>query len=193
MRKEWHDTSVWPDGRRHPVSPVKRFLLLLSLIFAAAASPAQEQPSQEQPARERSSKEKSTPEPAISKAECDATLNAEVKRLDEAFARSRTAWEDTVKRRFEDREKELTPAQMQAARAAFDRKVMEQSRAHVRTVALPGVYRMMLAVPQYDTSVCANPDEMRALGDQAIVEFLQQLAELLPLIDATVDAAKGTG
>lgn len=175
------------------MSPVKRALVFFSLIFAATVSPAQEQPSRERSSQEQSSQEPSAPAPSVSKADCDATLHAEVKRLDEAFARSRTAWEDTVKRRFEDREKELTPAQMQAARAAFDRMVVQQSKAHVRTVALPGVYRMMLAVPQYDTSVCANPDEMRALGDQAIVEFLQQLAELLPLVDATVDAAKAAG
>lgn len=131
-------------------------------------------------------------EPAgpVSKADCDATLTAEVERLETGFAKTKDAWQKTVDSRFAEHAPELTPAQMQTARANFDQLVLKVSNQHVKAVALPGIYRMMLAVPQYDLAVCSNPKEMRALGDQAIVEFLRLLAELLPHIEKTVDAAK---
>jgi hypothetical protein len=71
--------------------------------------------------------------------------------------------------------------------------VLKQSSEHVKAVALPGVYRMMLIIPQYDVSVCANPKEVRALGDQAIAGFLLRLTELFPLVEASVDAAVERG
>jgi len=124
-----------------------------------------------------------------SKAECDAMLTAEVRRLEDGFARTRSAWEQTVEQRFVDHT-ELTAAQMTNARATFDDLVMKLSNEHVKAVALPSIYRMMLAVPQYDLDVCSRPSEMRSIGDQAIAGFLLKLTELLPLVDKTIEAAK---
>ncbi len=128
-------------------------------------------------------------EPVASKAECDAVLSAEVKRLEDGFSRTRVAWEQSVERRFLDHA-ELTNAQMENARATFNDLLMKLSSEHVKAVALPGIYRMMLTVPRYDVGVCSKPVEMRSIGDQAIAGFLLKLTELLPLVEKTVDAAK---
>lgn len=132
-------------------------------------------------------------DPASSRAECDAVLNAEVKRLEDGFSRTRVAWEQTVEQRFQDHDTELTDAQMLNARATFDDLVMKLSNEHVKAVALPGIYRMMLTVPRYDLNVCSKPGEMRSLGDEAIAGFLLKLTQLLPLVDKTVLAAKSDG
>jgi hypothetical protein len=124
-----------------------------------------------------------------SRAACDAVLTAEVKRLEEGFTRTRVAWEQSVEQRFSDHS-ELTPAQLQNARATFDDLVMKLSNEHVKAVALPGIYRMMLAVPRYDVGVCSKPAQMRSIGDQAIAGFLLKLTQLLPLVEKSVDAAK---
>jgi len=129
-------------------------------------------------------------DPATNRAECDAVLNAEVKRLEEGFSRTRVAWEQTVEQRFQDHHGELTEAQMQNARATFDDLVLKLSNEHVKAVALPGIYRMMLSVPRYDLNVCSKPGEMKSIGDQAIAGFLLQLTQLLPLVEKTVLAAK---
>jgi hypothetical protein len=126
---------------------------------------------------------------ASAKAECDAVLTAEVKRLEDGFMRTRVAWEQSVDQRFHDHT-ELTTAQMENARATFDDLVMKLSNEHVKAVALPGIYRMMLAVPRYDVEVCAKPAEMRSIGNQAIADFLLKLTQLLPLVDKSVAAAK---
>ena len=123
------------------------------------------------------------------KAECDAVLTAEVKRLEDGFSRTRAAWEQTVEQRFHDHP-ELTRAQEKNARDTFDDLVLKLSNEHVKAVALPGIYRMMLSVPRYDLSVCSKPAEMRSIGDQAIAGFLLKLTELLPLVEKTIDAAK---
>jgi hypothetical protein len=128
-------------------------------------------------------------EPGSARAECDAVLTAEVKRLEDGFMRTRVAWEQTVEQRFHDHP-ELTAAQMENARATFDDLVLKLSNEHVKAVALPGIYRMMLAVPRYDTDVCSRPSEIRSVGDQAIAGFLLQLTQLLPLVEKTVSAAK---
>lgn len=128
-------------------------------------------------------------EPALTKADCDAVLTAEVKRLEEGFARTRSAWEQSVEQRFREHT-ELTEAQMQTARETFNKAVVELSGAHLKTVALPGMYRMMLAIPHYDLAVCSDPGHMRQLGDQAITGFLMQLSALLPLVETSVKAAK---
>jgi hypothetical protein len=127
---------------------------------------------------------------AISKVDCDAVLTAEVDRLEGAFSRTRVAWEQSVDQRFSEH-KELTSTQMQAARVTVNQLVLQHSSEHVKAVALPGIYRMMLAVPLYDLEVCEKPAEMRALGDQAITGFLLKLAELYPLVETSVGAAKG--
>jgi len=129
-------------------------------------------------------------DPATPRAECDAVLNAEVRRLEEGFSRTRVAWEQTVEQRFQDHDGELTTAQMKNARDTFNDLVMKLSNEHVKAVALPGIYRMMLAVPRYDLNVCSKPGEMRSLGDEAIAGFLLKLTQLLPLVDKTVLAAK---
>jgi hypothetical protein len=128
-------------------------------------------------------------EPPVSKATCDAALTSEVKRLEDGFSRTRDAWEKSVDQRFLDH-KELTAHQMDAARTTFNSAVMELSSEHLRAVALPGMYRMMLAIPRYDLSVCEKPADMRTMGDQAIAGFLMKLTVLLPLIETSVDAAK---
>jgi len=128
-------------------------------------------------------------EPVASKAECDAVLSAEVKRLEDGFSRTRVAWEQSVEQRFRDHA-ELTRAQLENARATFNDLVMKLSSEHVKAVALPGIYRMMLTVPRYDVGVCSKPVEMRSIGDQAIAGFLLKLTELLPLVEKTVNAAK---
>jgi hypothetical protein len=128
-----------------------------------------------------------------SKAGCDAVLAAEVKRLEDGFSRTRDAWEKSVEQRFSDHDRELTSMQMQAARTTFNQLVLKLSNEHVKAVALPGIYRMMLTIPQYDVGVCSKPVEMRALGDQAITGFLLQLTQLLPLVETSVDAAKSGG
>lgn len=128
-------------------------------------------------------------EVTASKAECDAVLTAEVKRLEDGFSRTRVAWEQSVEQRFRDHA-ELTSAQMENARTTFDDLVLKLSNEHVKAVALPGIYRMMLSVPRYDTGVCSQPREMRSIGDQAIAGFLLKLTELLPLVEKTVLAAK---
>ena len=127
--------------------------------------------------------------PTATKAECDAVLNAEVKRLEDGFSRTRAAWEQTVEQRFHDHP-ELTSAQEKNARDTFDDLVLKLSNEHVKAVALPGIYRMMLSIPRYDISVCSRPAEMRSIGDQAIAGFLFKLTQLLPLVDKTIDAAK---
>ena len=126
---------------------------------------------------------------AASKAECDAVLTAEVKRLEEGFSRTRVAWEQTVEQRFHEHP-ELTTAQEKNARDTFDDLVLKLSNEHVKAVALPGIYRMMLSIPRYDISVCSRPAEMRSIGDQAIAGFLLKLTQLLPLVEKTIDAAK---
>lgn len=131
----------------------------------------------------------SPPGPIATKAQCDAVLTAEVKRLEDGFSRTRIAWEQSVEQRFHDHP-ELTRAQEQNARATFEDLVMKLSNEHVKAVALPGIYRMMLSVPRYDISVCSKPAEMRSIGDQAIAGFLFKLTQLLPLVDKTIDAAK---
>jgi hypothetical protein len=128
-------------------------------------------------------------EPPVSRATCDAVLTAEVKRLEDGFSRTRDAWEKSVEQRFSDH-KELSAEQMQSARSTFNAAVMELSSEHLKAVALPGMYRMMLAVPQYDLAVCERPAEIRSMGDQAITGFLMKLTVLLPLIETSVDAAK---
>jgi hypothetical protein len=128
-------------------------------------------------------------EPVASKAECDAVLSAEVKRLEDGFSRTRVAWEQSVEQRFLDHA-ELTNAQMENARATFNDLLMKLSSEHVKAVALPGIYRMMLTVPRYDVGVCSKPVEMRSIGDKAIAGLLLKLTELLPLVEKTVDAAK---
>lgn len=132
-------------------------------------------------------------EPAISKVDCDAVLNAEIKRLEGAFSQTRDAWEKSVSQRFSDHDKELTLTQMQAARATFDLLVLKHSNEHVKAVALPGIYRTMLTIPQYDVGVCSQPREMRALGNEAITRFLLQLTELFPLVERSVDVVKQGG
>jgi vacuolar-type H+-ATPase subunit D/Vma8 len=127
-------------------------------------------------------------EPAISKAACDATLTSEITRMEEGFSRARLAWQESVEQRFADHD-ELSASQMQAARSKFDALVLSQSSEHVKAVALPGLYRMMLTIPQYDLSVCSDPKEVRSLGDQAIAGFLMRLTELFPLVETSVDAA----
>jgi len=127
-------------------------------------------------------------EPPLSKADCDATLTAEIKRMEEGFSRARVAWQQSVDQRFRDHG-ELNAAQMVSARSKFDQLVLKLSSEHVKAVALPGVYRMMLTIPQYDLSVCSNPKDVRSLGDQAIAGFLLRLTELFPLVEASVDAA----
>jgi len=129
----------------------------------------------------------------FTKAACDAVLTAEVKRLEEGFARTRDAWERSVAQRFSDHDKDLTSSQMQSARATFDQLVLKLSSEHIRAVSLPGLYRMLLTIPQYDVGVCSKPVEMRALGDQAITGFLLQLTELLPLVETSVSAAQSDG
>jgi hypothetical protein len=128
----------------------------------------------------------------VTKATCDATLTSEIKRMEEGFSRARSAWQESVDQRFRDHD-ELSVEQMQSARTRFDQAVLQQSSEHVKAVALPGVYRMMLIIPQYDLSVCADPTEVRALGDQAIASFLLRLTELFPLVEASVDAAMKDG
>ena len=128
-------------------------------------------------------------EPGTAKADCDAALTAEVKRLEDGFMRTRVAWEQSVEQRFQDH-RELTAAQMENARATFDDLVMKLSNEHVKAVALPGIYRMMLSIPRYDTDVCSRPSEIRSVGDQAIAGFLLKLTELLPFVEKTVLAAK---
>lgn len=125
----------------------------------------------------------------VSKADCDAVLTAEVQRLEDGFARTRGAWEQTVEQRFTEHA-ELTSDQMRTARATFNDLVTKASNDHVKAVALPSIYRMMLAVPQYDISVCLKRGEMQALGNQAIAGFLLKLTQLLPLVETSVAAAK---
>jgi hypothetical protein len=131
-------------------------------------------------------------QPAITKAACDATLTAEIQRMEEGFSRARVAWQQSVDQRFRDHD-ELSVDQMRTARATFDSEVLKLSSEHVKAVALPGVYRMMLTVPQYDLSVCDDPKEVRALGDQAIAGFLMRLTELFPLVERAVSAASKGG
>jgi hypothetical protein len=133
--------------------------------------------------------EDSPPDHVATKAECDAVLSAEVKRLEEGFSRTRVAWEQSVEQRFHDHP-ELTSAQEKNARDTFDNLVLTLSNEHVKAVALPGIYRMMLTVPRYDLSVCSKPKEMRLIGDQAIAEYLFKLTQLLPLLDKSILAAK---
>jgi hypothetical protein len=130
-----------------------------------------------------------TPPATKTKAECDAVLTAEVHRLEDGFSRTRAAWEQSVEQRFHDHP-ELTSAQVQNARATFEDLVLKASNEHVKAVALPGIYRMMLSVPRYDLGVCSKPAEMRSIGDEAITGFLLQLTRLLPLLDKSIDAAK---
>lgn len=130
-----------------------------------------------------------TPTPAATRAECDAVLTAEVKRLEDGFSRTRVAWEQSVEQRFHDHP-ELTTAQEKNARDTFDDLVLKLSNEHVKAVALPGIYRMMLTIPRYDLTVCSRPSEMRSIGDQAIAGFLFKLTQLLPFVDKTIDAAK---
>ncbi|HVY83040.1 MAG TPA: hypothetical protein VG994_18795 [Steroidobacteraceae bacterium] len=125
----------------------------------------------------------------VTKAACDAALTAEVKRLEDGFSRTRAAWEQSVEQRFRDHP-ELTAAELQTARATFDAAVMELSAEHLKAVALPGMYRMMLAVPRYDLAICARPDAMREMGDQAIAGFLLKLTALLPLVETSIQSAK---
>jgi hypothetical protein len=127
-------------------------------------------------------------QPAMTKASCDATLTSEIQRMEEGFSRARVAWQASVDQRFRDHD-ELSAEQMLTARAKFDAEVLKLSSEHVKAVALPGVYRMMLTVPQYDLSVCSDPREVKALGDQAIASFLMRLAELFPLVESAVIAA----
>jgi hypothetical protein len=127
-------------------------------------------------------------QPAITKASCDATLTAEIERMEEGFSRARNAWQESVDQRFRDHD-ELNAEQMRTARAKFDAEVLKLSSEHVKAVALPGVYRMMLIVPQYDLNVCSDPREVRALGDQAIAGFLLRLTELFPLVEHAVSSA----
>ena len=130
-----------------------------------------------------------TPAPTPSKAECDAVLGAEVRRLEDGFSRTRVAWEQSVEQRFHEHP-ELTTAQEKNARETFDDLLMKLSNEHVKAVALPGIYRMMLSIPRYDLGVCSKPAEMRSIGDQAIAGFLLKLTELLPLVEKTISAAK---
>jgi len=153
---------------------VKPLTVLLPLILAIGPAFGSEVPS--------------APTPAA-RAECDAVLNAEVKRLEEGFSRTRAAWEQTVEQRFHDHP-ELTSAQAKNARDTFEDLVLKMSNEHVKAVALPGIYRMMLSVPRYDLAVCAKPAEMRSIGNEAIAGFLLKLTELLPLVDKTIEAAK---
>lgn len=125
---------------------------------------------------------------ANTKAACDATLTSEIQRMEEGFSRARVAWQESVDQRFRDHD-ELSADQLRTARAKFDAEVLKLSSEHVKAVALPGVYRMMLIVPQYDLSVCDDPKEVRALGDQAIASFLLRLTELFPLVERAVSAA----
>lgn len=133
--------------------------------------------------------EDAPPAPVPTKAECDAVLSSEVRRLEDGFSRTRVAWEQTVEQRFHDHP-ELTAAQEKNARATFEDLVLKLSNEHVKAVALPGIYRMMLSVPRYDINVCSRPKEMRSIGDQAIAGFLLKLTELLPLVEKSIDAAK---
>jgi hypothetical protein len=152
------------------VAPVKSAaLLVLGVVFAAGAARAEE--------------------PPVSKAACDAVLTAEVKRLEDGFARTRDAWEKSVEQRFLDH-KELTDGELQTARATFNDAVMELSAEHLKAVALPGMYRMMLAIPRYDLGVCARPADIHSMGDQAIAGFLLKLTALLPLVDSSIESAK---
>jgi hypothetical protein len=130
--------------------------------------------------------------PVTTKAQCDAVLSAEVKRLEDGFSRTRVAWEQSVEQRFHDHP-ELTSAQEKNARDTFDHLVLTLSNEHVKAVALPGIYRMMLSVPRYDLDVCSKPAEMRSIGDQAIAGFLLKLTQLLPLVDKSILAAKADG
>jgi hypothetical protein len=125
----------------------------------------------------------------VTKAACDAALTAEVERLEDGFARTRDAWEKSVEQRFLDH-KELTAAELETARATFNDAVMELSAEHLKAVALPGMYRMMLAIPRYDLGVCARPADLRSMGDQAIAGFLLKLTALLPLVDTSIESAK---
>jgi hypothetical protein len=153
---------------------VKLLTVLLPLVLAIGPAFGAEVPS--------------APTPAA-KAECDAVLNAEVRRLEDGFSRTRVAWEQTVEQRFHDHT-ELTTAQAKNARDTFEDLVLKLSNEHVKAVALPGIYRMMLSVPRYDLAVCSKPTEMRSIGNQAIAGFLLKLTELLPLVEKSIDAAK---
>ena len=148
---------------------MKHASLVASLLLAAGAAHAAEAP--------------------VPKADCDAVLTSEVKRLEDGFSRTRNAWEQSVEQRFLEH-KELSTAQLQAAHTTFNAAVMELSAEHLKAVALPGMYRMMLAIPQYDTGVCSHPADMRSLGDRAITGFLLKLTALLPLVETSVEAAK---
>ena len=150
---------------------MKRFIIFLPLMFALAPAFGVE------------------PGGAGARAACDAVLTAEVKRLEDGFMRTRVAWEQSVEQRFQDHT-ELTAAQMENARETFDDLLLKLSNEHVKAVALPGIYRMMLSIPRYDTDVCSQPSEIRSVGDQAIAGFLLKLTELLPLVEKTVNAAK---
>jgi hypothetical protein len=163
-------TMVFRTACPRREAPVKYAAVVIPLLIAGTVAQAQEPP-------------------ASSKAACDAALTAEVKRLEDGFSRTRDAWQKSVDQRFAEHP-ELSPSQMQAARTTFDRAVMELSSEHLKAVALPGMYRMMLAVPQYDIGVCANPQDMRSMGDRAITGFLLKLTALLPLVDTSVEAAK---
>ena len=119
-----------------------------------------------------------------SKADCDAVLTAEVKRLEDGFSRTRIGM-GTDGGAAISGSPGAHPAQLQNARATFNDLVMKLSSEHVKAVALPGIYRMMLAVPRYDIGVCSKPHEMRSIGDQAIAGFLLKLTQLLPLVEKT--------
>src|SRR5882757_3607532 len=95
--------------------------LLISLVLVAGAAHAAEEP--------------------VPKADCDAVLTSEVKRLEDGFSRTRNAWEQSVEQRFLEH-KELSAAQLQAARTTFNHAVVELSAEHLKAVALPGMYRM---------------------------------------------------
>jgi hypothetical protein len=151
------------------VLKVKSAALLVLGVVAAGAAYGDDQP--------------------VWKAACDAVLTAEVHRLEDGFARTRDAWEKSVEQRFLDH-KELTSAELQSARTTFNDAVMELSAEHLKAVALPGMYRMMLAIPRYDLGVCARPADMRSMGDQAIAGFLLKLTALLPLVDTSIESAK---
>ena len=153
---------------------MKQLTVLLPLVLAIGSAWGAELPAASTPG---------------ARAECDAVLNAEVRRLEDGFSRTRVAWEQSVEQRFHDHP-ELTSAQEKNARDTFEDLVLKMSNEHVKAVALPGIYRMMLSVPRYDLAVCSRPAEMRSIGNQAIAGFLLKLTELLPLVDKSIDAAK---
>ena len=124
---------------------VKRLTLLLPLVLAIGPAFAVDEAANA---------------PATTKAECDAVLTAEVKRLEDGFSRTRVAWEQSVEQRFHDHP-ELTSAQEKNARETFEGLVVKMSNEHVKAVALPvqtPVYLTYITAAATDRGVAFRDD-----------------------------------